>query len=87
MPQLVSSVSRTVVQLTASRIYDDGNTHPNQSVMTGFLWKHDDAVYLVTNWHNLAGLRSDTLEEMGAFCPNMLELSFYLRLGQPNDST
>lgn len=53
--------------------------------MTGFLWKHDGEVFLVTNWHNLTGVRPDTLKPNGSFFPNVLKLSFHVCKNRKDD--
>lgn len=35
------------------------------SVGTGFIYKHDEQYFIVTTWHNVTGLHSETLENLG----------------------
>ena len=85
MPQLISPVSRAIVQITARRIYGDGTEHGKCSTATGFFWRSGDQFYLVTNWHNVTGLNAENLEPIGTFYPSHLDLAFRVCVG--NEST
>lgn len=82
MGRLLSDVSRTVVRIVAYHQYEDGTYHPQTSVMTGFFWKVEDSIYLITNWHNATGLNSVTLKPNGSFCPTTFRLHFFLCVEQ-----
>lgn len=76
MAQMISNHSRSICKLTLLRVYKDGAEHTSRSYATGFFWRHRDSEYLVTNWHNLTGLRADNLENNGTFYPNKLRVEF-----------
>lgn len=80
----ISDVSRCVARINASRVYEDGTRHSSKASMTGFFWKHGEHVALITNWHNVTGLRPDNLATMGSFFPNTLQIE-YLVGGDRND--
>ncbi|MEZ4794908.1 MAG: hypothetical protein R2773_05430 [Flavobacteriaceae bacterium] len=71
MSQKISSIAKSSVLITAKRIYDDG-TEVGSSVMSGFLWLHNNKPYVITNWHNVTGKNPETDENIGSFCPNQL---------------
>ncbi len=54
---------------------------------TGFLWRDNNALYLITNWHIVTGwdpLRDQPLSPTG-FVPTHVEFDFVLKLQGPDD--
>lgn len=46
---------------------------------SGFYWRHDGRIFLVTNWHNVTGwdpIRNKALDEKTGFVPTHVDLSF-----------
>lgn len=39
---------------------------------TGFLWAHNEKIYLITNWHNVTGIDPYTNKLLSDFIPNQL---------------
>lgn len=61
----------------------------SQQLATGtcFLWRHNDRLHLVTNWHNLAGrnhLTCDLLSPLGAL-PNCIRVHFWKAMSPPDE--
>lgn len=49
---------------------------------SGFLWRHDGQIFLVSNWHVLSGrnpLSGQPLDSKNGVCPNEIELGLNLR--------
>jgi hypothetical protein len=49
---------------------------------SGFLWRHDGQIFLVSNWHVLSGrnpLTGQPLDTRNGACPNRIELGLNLR--------
>lgn len=42
----------------------------SKAVATGFLWLYGEALFLITNWHNVSGLNPETGGFNGSFSPN-----------------
>jgi hypothetical protein len=61
-------ISLCSVRVTAFRKFDDKTT-VGEAVLSGFLWRIDEEVYLITNWHNVTGLNPDSGETIGTFTP------------------
>jgi hypothetical protein len=72
----VSYESRAVCYVEAHRYRRDGTHECGPAVCTGFHWAVGDKLFLITNWHNVTGLRADTRQANGTFAPTHLELSF-----------
>lgn len=47
------------------------------STSTGFHWISRDRLFLITNWHNVTGLRADTRTPTGTFTPTHLQIFFF----------
>lgn len=65
-----------MTRLQMSRLSDEGEVLAS-SIGTGFLWKHDDKSYLITNWHNVTGLNPDTNKLMYGWYPNSIDFNVY----------
>lgn len=76
MQQKIDGISLSVTHISAHRKYPDGTTTGN-STMTGFLWRRDGRVFLVTNHHNVSGINPETGEHIGTFVPTHLIVSYY----------
>ncbi|MER8638693.1 trypsin-like peptidase domain-containing protein [Mesorhizobium sp. M1365] len=66
--------SLTVCPISLVRMGDE--IEVGRAVGTGFLWKCDDAWFLITNWHNVTGLHPDTGQPIGRFSPTHIEIGF-----------
>lgn len=51
-----------------------GESRERSALGTAFFWKHGDASYAITNFHNLSGLNPHTLDRIGSFIPTKVEL-------------
>lgn len=51
-----------------------GGSPKDLATSTGFLWRHEGRVWVVTNWHCLSGLRADTRKAIGEFTPNKVRV-------------
>jgi hypothetical protein len=51
-----------------------GENRERSSFGTAFFWKHNDASFAITNFHNLSGLNPLTLDRIGSFIPTKIEL-------------
>lgn len=67
----ISDETKCVCRLTAKRVFPDG-TQTGNAVSSGFLWKHYDHIYVLTNWHCLSGRHAKTLLPLGSFFPNRI---------------
>ena len=67
----IAEETKCVCRLTARREFDDGTSKGN-ATSTGFFWRHNTEVYVVTNWHCLSGDNPNTLKPIGSFSPNKL---------------
>lgn len=56
---------------------DNGVVTAKEVHATGFFWLVDDALYIITNWHNVTGRHPDDLHLLSdkAFVPNAIEFS------------
>ncbi|KHQ53304.1 trypsin-like peptidase domain-containing protein [Mameliella alba] len=64
--------THSAVRLEAKRVFDDGTVACPSSTSSGFLWRHNECVYVVTCWHCLSGKHPETLKPLGSFFPNRL---------------
>lgn len=84
-----TALTYSAILIQPNRISAD-QTRTNFSYATGFLWRRDDELYLVTNWHNVTGwdpTNDKCLSETGA-APTNLDLPLLLKTdlakgGQP----
>jgi hypothetical protein len=65
----IADETKSVCRLTAKRVFPDGS-EIGSAVSSGFLWRHNGNVYVVTNWHCLTGKNAKTLLPLGNFFPN-----------------
>lgn len=56
-----------------------GSLKNASATATGFFWRSKESVYLITNWHNVTGLRADTLACNGSFKPSDVLIETYVR--------
>lgn len=63
------------------------NNGAKSCTASGFYWKHDNRLYLVTNWHNVTGwdpLRDQALDGPTAFTPTHVDVSLLHRASEEN---
>jgi len=65
-------------------MFPDG-TETGSSVMTGFFWRSPGSVYIISNWHNVTGLNSQTGEPLGTFTPSHFVLDFKFTQPAPGE--
>lgn len=58
------------------KFYSDGTEHDRSSLFSGFFWRHEADIFLITNWHNVTGLNAETKKNNGTFYPSHIEASF-----------
>ena len=71
----LSYESRAVCYLNCYRKFSDGNFCGPASA-TGFYWSVEDQLYLITNWHCVTGLNSNTRKPIGNFFPTHIHVWF-----------
>ncbi|KFC61348.1 hypothetical protein FF80_04140 [Devosia sp. LC5] len=57
-----------------------------RAIGTGFLWRHNREWWLITNWHNVTGVRPDNRTFNGGFVPVSLEVTFKYYTQKPNEN-
>lgn len=75
------------VWYAAGRIRLHRNSDAKVCDATGFYWKNDDRLFLVTNWHNVTGwdpLRDQALDAKTGFIPTHVDVSFLHQAGGGN---
>lgn len=70
----VAYESRGVCYCEAYRFLGDLLEH-GPARCTAFFWTEGDSLFLITNWHNVTGLRPDTRKPIGSFAPTHLEFT------------
>lgn len=73
-------LTRAVVLLEGFRRYDDGD-QIGASQMTGFFWRVDEKLFLITNWHNVTGRNSFLGTYIGSFVPSHFKMTYFGLLG------
>jgi len=68
-------ISFCAVKITAFRRFDDGE-ETGKSLASGFFWRKNDQVFLITNWHNVTGINPLTGENIGSFTPTHFNCDF-----------
>ncbi len=76
---MIEKISAVSVQLKMQRRSKE-HGHIDLACGTGFFWRHNKDIYLITNWHNVSGRHFETnepLDKKNSALPNYLETSFY----------
>ena len=79
MEQKIDGITRSSIMIEATRVHED-KTEVGSAVMSGFLWKHKDESFVITNWHNVTGINPDTNEYIGSFTPNQFTITIKYHL-------
>lgn len=62
----------------------DGDDQISKPTMSGFFWKHDQKVFLITNWHCVTGVNPDTNKLLG-MAPTHFDIAFkFMVTSNPN---
>lgn len=69
----IDYISRSVCQLKPVRRFANGEILDG-ATCTGFFWRHQKNVSLITNWHCLTGLNPENFKPLGSYTPNLLRI-------------
>ncbi len=73
---MIDPKSSSVTKLEMQRLDVTGEVVAS-SLGTGFFWQDKDAIYLITNWHNVTGVNPENNKMMDCFIPNAIEFTYF----------